>query len=846
MKKSLSPSRKVLSFEALGQKLLSFLGERTHDGHVPDSHTLQNQADYLRVFGLDSLLPYRSYDRRTQIFHNEKSHGFIIETYPMVGCTEEMQREISGLFQHTLKEKASLQFLMYGDPRIESILDPWAHPLQNGDPIFQKLVQKRTAYLKQMVSSKSSLSLPLRNYRCLISYSEPGSCEGPVEEMALVQTREQIVSALKILKVPVKVCAAQDLLSFIDNLINFHLSTDASLKTWNPYESLNSQVSSPQTHWTIEPDILKVGVADEVSCIKTYTMAREPDYWSLHAMGELIGDPYRDLLRVKVPFLLHYGLTICDQAKTSLRIQSREDWVEKQSYSKIGKRIPIIKSQSKELSFVREQRGKGERFIESRLSVSLLAPQERLIEEEHTLKSLFRSKRWDIQSERYLQLQTYLSTFPMMWGEGMNRDLGYHRRLKTTLTSEAANLLPIQGEWKGNAREGMMLIGRRGQVFVWNPFSVESGNYNVSVVGRSGSGKSVFMQELVTMALGSGAQVFIIDVGRSFEKTVKLLGGIYLEFTPHSPLCLNPFSHLKGSMGQEGQDLPQDFLSLLKPIVSLMAAPQDGTNDAENALIERAILDAWHVRGRDAGMDTVIACLKEIQDPLAQNLANKLFPYSSRGTYGRYFNGKANVDLTSSMVVVELEELKDRKDLQSVILQVMILQITHQLYLGNRQRATYLVLDEAWDLLRARQAGVFIETAARRFRKYKGSLVVGTQSVHDFYASPGAQAAFDNSDWLCMLSQKKESIEQLKKSDRLVVDPGMEEMLNSLKTESGAYAEVMIRGAHGYAIGRLVLDPFSNKLYTTKADEFAAIQHRVEAGQTLLEALEDLSRERAA
>ena len=478
MKKPLNPHKRPFSFELLGQKILSVLGERTHDGHGPDSHTLQNQADYLRVFGLDSLLPYRSYDPRTQIFHNENSHGFIIETYPMVGCTEEMQREISGLFQHTLKEKASLQFLMYGDPRLEELLDQWAHPLQSGDPIFQKLVQRRTTYLKQMVSSNTGLSLPLRNYRCFVSYSEPGSCEGPVEEMALVQTREQIMAALKILKVPVKACTAQDFLSFMDNLINFSLSTTSSLKKWNPYQSLNSQLSSPQTHWTIEPDILKVGVADEVSCIKTYTMAREPDYWSLHAMGELIGDPYRDLLRVKVPFLLHYGLTICDQAKTSLRIQSREDWVEKQSYSKIGKRIPIIKSQSKELAFVREQRGKGERFIESRLSVSLLAPQERLIEEEHTLKSLFRSKRWDIQSERYLQLQTYLSTFPMMWGEGMNRDLGYHRRLKTTLTSEAANLLPIQGEWKGNAREGMMLIGRRGQLFIWNPFSVESGNYN--------------------------------------------------------------------------------------------------------------------------------------------------------------------------------------------------------------------------------------------------------------------------------------------------------------------------------------------------------------------------------
>jgi len=191
--------------------------------------------------------------------------------------------------------------------------------------------------------------------------------------------------------------------------------------------------------------------------------------------------------------------------------------------------------------------------------------------------------------------------------------------------------------------------------------------------------------------------------------------------------------------------------------------------------------------------------------------------------------------------VVEMEELKERKDLQSVIVQMVILQITNSIYMGDRTTPSCLILDEAWDMLRGKQSGVFIETAARRLRKYFGGLIVGTQSINDFYATPGAQAAFDNSDWMCLLSQKDESLEMLKNSKRLVMDPSMERTLRSLHTEQGKYAEIMIKGPKGFAVGRLFLDDFSKVLYSTKAEEFAAVQSLVNQGFSLKEAIQQCS-----
>ena len=272
-----------------------------------------------------------------------------------------------------------------------------------------------------------------------------------------------------------------------------------------------------------------------------------------------------------------------------------------------------------------------------------------------------------------------------------------------------------------------------------------------------------------------------------------------------------------------------------------MASPTIGTSDIENALLEQAIHHAWEVKKHQASISDVAAFLESQQDQRAKDLALKLFAYTAQGAYGKFFEGEANTSFDHALNVIELEELKERKDLQSVIVQMVILNITNQMFLGDRKTPFGIVFDEAWDMLRGNQSGVFIETLARRLRKYNGSLIVGTQSINDFYASSAAQAAFDNADWMCLLSQKQESIEQLKKTNRISLTPHMESLLTSVRTKQGEYAEVMITGPHGYSIGRLILDPFSKVLYSTKADEFSAVKRLMQQGVDIGDAIERVS-----
>jgi conjugal transfer ATP-binding protein TraC len=222
-----------------------------------------------------------------------------------------------------------------------------------------------------------------------------------------------------------------------------------------------------------------------------------------------------------------------------------------------------------------------------------------------------------------------------------------------------------------------------------------------------------------------------------------------------------------------------------------------------------------------------------------------LIPYTKEGVYGRYFEGENNINFNKPMVVIELEELKERKDLQSVVLQIFMMTITNQMLMGDRKTPFHMCFDEAWDLLRGEQTGVFIETLARRLRKYRGSLVVGTQSINDFYKTPGALATFENSDWMCLLSQKKESVDALKDSGRLSMEGSMETALKSVTTRHGEWSEVMIyNSSYGYAIGRLIMDPFSVLLYSTQAHEYAKIQQLQREGLSIEQAIDHMIEQR--
>ena len=416
-------------------------------------------------------------------------------------------------------------------------------------------------------------------------------------------------------------------------------------------------------------------------------------------------------------------------------------------------------------------------------------------------------------------------------------------RMKTLLTSSAVNLAPVHGEWRGQPctpdnPPALFLIGRRGQPACWSPFANTAGNYNVAVTGKSGSGKSVLMQELVAGIAGAGGEAVVIDDGRSFQHTAEALGGSFIAFGKDAAR-LNPFAMIDGTTAARDGDYREECFAMLAGVIGRMCRRRGRIDDIEAALIDEAIGSAWEEAGIGADLGTVRRHLAGAGDKRANDMATALGPWCPGGALGRLFAGAAPPALDKALTVFELAELKGRGDLQAVVLMLVVFLATQRMYHGPRTRPKAIVIDEAWDLLLSGEdSRAFLEGAARRARKYRGALVTGTQSVNDYYANPAARAAWENSDWVIFLAQKDESVELLKQEKRIHCDPGMERALKSLATVDGRYAELVLHGPDGWRLARLVLDAWSVALYSSRGPAFAAVEKLKAKGLSTAQAID--------
>ena len=816
--------------ESIGKKVTGFFGDNSsYEEFIPLEKLFSGEP-------LSKFLPYRAYHPSTGLFINENSFGFILECLPIIGGDHTTQKEVTNIFLETMEEGSSLQCLLWADPRVDPFLNNWKMARKKQGEIFETLAEKRAEF------TKKSKNFAPRIFRTILSYSMP--FDGELKDSDFEKMQEVKNQILKSIGTFTQVYEwnAELFLNRLDGLVNYRPDFPTKNKKWSQFDFLSDQIPSGGARITVNEDNLKMTYEDKETLFSSYRVSEYPETWTLNSMQKLIGDFFRESFQIKVPFLIQYAVHCPNQDKQISRFSKKMQLIENQGKSGALLRwIPELAEELREYNSVRHAIKDGDKFMLTQMTAAIWAPKEKFIEEEGSLKSIFRINHFTLEACKYIHMPQFYSFLPMTWSEHVE---GFHKHglLKTSLASECGTFIPLQGEWMGTGTPGTFLVGRRGQVINWNPFDNNTGNYNTVVVGRSGSGKSVFMQDMLVNALGTGARIFVLEVGRSFAKMADLVGGQSIEFSAESNLCLNPFTLISDNLEEQEQSF-----SMLKAVVSTMASPTKGTDDYENALIERAINFAWKSKKNSASISDIAGWLSKQKDERAKQIGIMLTPYTKEGIYSKYFEGKNNVDFTSYMVLIELEELKEKKDLQSVVLQLFIMTITNITFLGDRKTPFYICIDEAWDLLRGKQTGVFIETLARRLRKYNGSLVIGTQSAEDFDATPGAKAALENSDWMCLLAQKNSSIQSLESSGKIQMDSFKKNVLESVGTRHGEYSEVFISDAQGgYAVGRLYLDPFSGLLYSTKADEYSKIKSLKEKGLSLVQAIETVLEEKNA
>ena len=841
-----------ISFRTLKDSLLS--------GLLGDAEQVENGRPTFMLDMLSDWLPYRVFDTTNRLYLNSGSKGFILSVTPLIGADERTGEILGSFFSEGLPSGACLQVLHHASPRISRIVAPWFAPRYAQGGIYEAIARHRAARLYDLVWNSGSADAPFhtRHHQVIISLGVPSASQISNEE--LVQCRDGMMSMLRSLNLGVSELAPQDLIALVDDLTSPTTAPQDEAVPYNPLDPIAAQAIRRDIELVVHEDrmllrterfratgnseqgVPEIGtVYPDCFDVRHYGVRNMPQRWAPWECARLIGDLFTDKLRFPCPAATMLCLVYPDQEAAGARAGFKFMRTTSLAATKSARFLPKIAEQSAEWQHVQAELQEGRKLVQVFYGLTAWSPLGDGDRNERAIKSIYKAAGWDLIDERFLQIQGLLAAMPLTLADGLAKDMVRLKRMKTLLSTTAANIAPMQGEYLGGHVPHLIFVGRRGQPFFWSPFENDAGNHNVAICGKSGSGKSVLLQEMCAALRGAGAKVVVIDDGRSFEHSVKLQGGHFVEFTLKAGFCLNPFSMIDGTRAEEDEDYRLDCFGMVKAIIAQMARHSAPLSDTERGLIDRAVNQVWEDRRSNASVTHIGEALQALGNDIAADLATALAPFMAGGTYGAFFEGEATLDLSHDFTVFEMSDLATREELRSVVLSAIMFMTSQAMTRTPRSVRKLLLIDEAWSMLKGGSMGEFVETYARTCRKYGGALATATQSLNDYYKSDGATAALENSDWMLILQQKPETIADFKKAGRLDMDDRTETLIRSLKRSGSDYSEVFIKGPETETIGRLVLDDYSATLFSSSPQTFTAIDAELARGHQLADAIERIA-----
>lgn len=777
------------------------------------------------------LFPYTYFENEDRLFYcDDGSFGFGMIGNPIVGCDPNTYKQISLLISDQLPFGGSLQTLLLASDNLDEAIFNWSKGRVAHGEIYRKLEDYKARYYKSYNQNPNE-NFKHRNYKLFFFFSLTKK-HSKAEAIAF---REHFKLILETLRIQAQEMDAPSFLALLKEIVNY---PDFSESSYKEHDLIGEQITDLANNLLVEEDGLLHQIGEYVS--RLYQVDGFPEHFSLSEMPSLLGDSRQDNMQIPARFLISY--TIINNISSSAQegLKNKGDMIVKQARGMLSLFNSSLKDEGEEWVKIEGELKKREKFMTSSFLVMLSAKHDRISKAEQSLLSLWRKNDIHLKPTKYFHLPALLSICPFLASSGLLPIMKSFNLTRTVLSNEAKALLPVSGEWKGSFYGGMLLTGKKGQLFSWDSFEGGS-NYNACIIGESGSGKSVFLQEFVMSHLARGAKVFVIDIGRSFEKTVKILGGDFVDFNATSQISLNPFQDIPDNDSADADSLAQDSLNLLKFTISKMVAPKSGTEDVQDAIISTALFETWNKYRREATIDHLAEVLSTRGDR-GKDLSLMLFEYTSKGSYGKFFSGKNNISFSKDLTVLEFESLRERPDLGSVIMQMLSIKIIQQVYLSDRKRKFIMLFDEAWySLLNFPK---LLASMARTLRKYNGALVLGTQSMTDFYSSDSGitdddkarASVIENSAWRVLLKQKADSAERAVK---IGLDPGQINLVKNLNTVKGHYSESLIfQSENDYFVARLMLDKFSSVLYSSSPEVFSRVNQLIESGSSTPQAIE--------
>ena len=791
------------------------------------------------------LLQLMAHDPERHLFacgDRSTAFGFLCE--PLSGGDDATEQRLRTFLALEWPVGTLLGFHLIASPAIESLIKQMVE-LRRGesDPLLTRTIQDRADHLRAGIDRPyPETGTLVRDFKLVITVKLPQPGPVPTEHdmVAAHGHQRRARQALADLQLQPETMTAGMAL----HLLNLCLcrGPNATWRWFNEIEPhqdlvLAEQAVDSDLSLTVDRDGLWLGDTRlAVLSVKSF-----PSQLTFGVTARLIGDLQHGNRGLRAPFVITTSVHYPDPHRTEARLATRRAWTTNQLHSPLQRWLPMLAGRAADLDAMMLSLEEGHRPVQLATTLLLYGEDAAAAERAVTAAVAYWSEvRFTAPPDRYVCLPLFLQALPFNADRASIPDLG---RYRTMTTQHAARLLPVFAEWAGTQTPALTFVSRHGQLIRFDLFDSAT-NFNATIAAESGSGKSFLANYLITSYLSLGAQVFVIDVGKSYQNLCELLGGSFIDVAD-AQTGLNPFPLVQRYETHAGPDgtVEEGEGDVLEALLGAMAAETEPLTDFQRQSLSRVMHALWREHGPATTIDHIAAAMIALNDQRARDVGIQLFAFTSEGSFGRYFAGANTMQLDNRLVVLELEHLKQRKHLQRVVLLQLIYQIQQAMFLGDRGRRKIVIIDEAWDLLTSGEVGKFIETGYRRFRKYNGAAIVITQSLADLYANPVGEAIAANSAITFQLAQKAATLDRLVNDGKLPRDSALER-LKSVHTAPGRYAELYLMSNRGSGLARLVVSPFLQLLYSTQADDVAAIARLRRQGLGLVEAIELLVQRR--
>lgn len=575
-------------------------------------------------------------------------------------------------------------------------------------------------------------------------------------------------------------------------------------------------------------------VFNEDTNVRVLSINRMPKRGSIGLMNMVSGDPSGINNQFPIPWLATLTIRFPDQQKKKKWFAQRHGLITMQAQGQVARFVPRLRLKKQAFDEMAMGMEEGNNAtVEASFNITMYSRDERELAKLTAQMSTYMDGfGLNLQEDSEILWPIFWNNLPLFPSDTSIENL---YRFRTMSLRAAIRFAPMLCDWTGTGTAAMLLETRRGQPFGYDLYDSPT-NYNALVFAEPGAGKSVFLNSLITDYLALGSRVWVTDIGRSYYKQAKLLGGEFWSFSEDSDICLNPFSFVV--------DI-DDEMDMLKALLAKMAAPADGLNDYQMARLQEAIKAVWGRMGKHMTVTEVAEYMCGMEDKRVQDIGDMLFPFTRNGQFGHWFDGEANLKFNSNFIVLELEELGQKEHLQQVVLMILMSQIQYEMFLGQSNgQKKFAIFDEAWALFADPGVARFLNHGYRRFRKYEGSAIVAVHSLSDFYLHPQMEAVAQNAATRFILQQMPESIDAVVNSGKLALDDFGRAQLKSVQSVPGQYSEIMIHTGRAYALTRLTLPRFAQVQYSTKGAERDLIIRAIEQGMPADVAINQYIKER--